>query len=161
MAENTGEKNKSPLVKVLEILLEKWITSQCNYIESISLDIKGTLLELIKGYLSEVNLYARLIDFQGIKFDSIKIKSDPIHIRINNQKKKMSFKHGFNIQIIALLNEIGINEITPIITDFSEKKKINMKRCNKIIISAIKQSNNYFKPKINDVISFNDFVKNM
>ena len=56
--------------------------------------------------------------------------------------------------------EIGIDEITPIITEFSEKKTINLERCKKIMISAIKQSNNYFLPKINKIQNFNNFIIN-
>jgi 16S rRNA (uracil1498-N3)-methyltransferase len=54
--------------------------------------------------------------------------------------------------------EIGINEITPVICSRSERKKINLERCNKIIISAIKQSTKYYKPKLNSPMSFIDFI---
>lgn len=116
----------------------------------------------------------KVIDGKGNLYEGkiINDKVDNCIIQITQKTEKQKHKKRLHLAISPLKNqnrfeffiqkscEIGINEITPIITDFSEKKKINMKRCNKIIISAIKQSNNYFKPKINDVISFNDFVKN-
>ncbi len=55
--------------------------------------------------------------------------------------------------------EIGIQEITPIICDRSERKVINLERFEKIILSAMKQSNEMFLPKLNDAISFKEFVK--
>ena len=55
--------------------------------------------------------------------------------------------------------EIGIQEITPIICDRSERKVINTDRFEKIILSAMKQSNALFLPKLNPAISFKDFVK--
>jgi 16S rRNA (uracil1498-N3)-methyltransferase len=55
--------------------------------------------------------------------------------------------------------EIGIQEITPIICDRSERKVINIERFEKIILSAMKQSNELYLPKLNPAISFKEFMK--
>ncbi|MBF4493137.1 16S rRNA (uracil(1498)-N(3))-methyltransferase [Flavobacterium sp. MR2016-29] len=55
--------------------------------------------------------------------------------------------------------EIGIQEITPIFCDRSERKVINLERFEKIILAAMKQSNETFLPKLNEAISFKEFVK--
>jgi 16S rRNA (uracil1498-N3)-methyltransferase len=55
--------------------------------------------------------------------------------------------------------EIGIHEITPIICDRSERKVINNDRFDKIILAAMKQSNEMFLPKLNPAISFKEFIK--
>lgn len=54
--------------------------------------------------------------------------------------------------------EIGINEITPIVCQYSERKMIKPERLNKILISAIKQSKNAFLPKLNELTAFKDFI---
>jgi 16S rRNA (uracil1498-N3)-methyltransferase len=54
--------------------------------------------------------------------------------------------------------EIGIAEITPIICDNSERKIIKNDRFEKVILSAMKQSNQFFLPKLNEAIKFSDFV---
>jgi len=54
--------------------------------------------------------------------------------------------------------EIGIDEITPIICERSERKIIKSERLEKIIESAMKQSLKFHLPKLNPLISFNDFV---
>jgi len=56
--------------------------------------------------------------------------------------------------------EIGIDEITPIICDHSERKVLKMDRMEKIIQSAAKQSLKYHFPKLNEPISFNQFLNN-
>lgn len=56
--------------------------------------------------------------------------------------------------------EIGVHEITPIICDRSERKQIKVDRFDKIILSAMKQSNQYFLPKLNEAVAFKDFIKN-
>ncbi|RZJ53144.1 MAG: 16S rRNA (uracil(1498)-N(3))-methyltransferase [Flavobacterium sp.] len=55
--------------------------------------------------------------------------------------------------------EIGVQEITPVFCDRSERKAINPERFEKIILSAMKQSNETFLPKLNPAISFKEFIK--
>ena len=55
--------------------------------------------------------------------------------------------------------EIGIDEITPIICERSERKIVKTERCNKILLSAMKQSLKYHLPKLNEGTSFKDFIK--
>ena len=55
--------------------------------------------------------------------------------------------------------EIGIHEITPIFCDRSERKVVNAERFDKILLTAMKQSNVLFLPKLNAAISFKEFVK--
>lgn len=55
--------------------------------------------------------------------------------------------------------ELGITQITPIICDHSERKQIKTDRFDKIIQSAMKQSNQLFLPKLNEPVPFKDFIK--
>jgi len=55
--------------------------------------------------------------------------------------------------------EIGIQEITPIICEHSERKVIKSDRFQKIIESAMKQSLHYHLPKLNEAVAFKDFIK--
>lgn len=54
--------------------------------------------------------------------------------------------------------EIGIDEITPIICEHSERKVLKTERMEKIIHSAAKQSLKYHFPKFNNPITFNQFI---
>jgi 16S rRNA (uracil1498-N3)-methyltransferase len=55
--------------------------------------------------------------------------------------------------------EIGIHEITPVICDRSERKVVNAERFEKILLTAMKQSNVLNLPKLNKSITFKEFVK--
>ena len=57
--------------------------------------------------------------------------------------------------------ELGIDEITFIETTNSERAKINLERCEKIAISAIKQSKQYWLPKINEIQKLDLLLKNL
>ena len=54
--------------------------------------------------------------------------------------------------------EIGIDEITPIICQNSERRFIKLERLEKILQSAMKQSLKFTLPKLNEPIKFNDFI---
>jgi len=54
--------------------------------------------------------------------------------------------------------EIGVDEITPIICDHSERKIIKTERFDKILISAMKQSNQMYLPVLNEQIKLTDFL---
>ena len=54
--------------------------------------------------------------------------------------------------------EIGIDEITPLLTEHSERKKSIPDRLEKILISAIKQSVKAYMPKLNGLTNFNDLI---
>jgi 16S rRNA (uracil1498-N3)-methyltransferase len=55
--------------------------------------------------------------------------------------------------------EIGIDEITPIICSRSERKVIKTERCNRILLSAMKQSLKFHLPKLNEAVTLKDFIK--
>lgn len=55
--------------------------------------------------------------------------------------------------------EIGIDEITPIICERSERKIVKEERLEKVVTSAVKQSLTAYHPKINTAIAFKDFIK--
>lgn len=56
--------------------------------------------------------------------------------------------------------EIGVDEITLLIGENSERKKININRYQKIITTAVKQSLKAYIPKLNEPIRVKDFVLN-
>ncbi len=55
--------------------------------------------------------------------------------------------------------EVGIDEISFLNCKLSERKVLRTVRLEKIIISAVKQSRKAWKPKLNTMLPFRDFVK--
>ena len=57
--------------------------------------------------------------------------------------------------------EIGVSEISFIKTNRTLRKKVNIDRINKIAISAMKQSSQFYLPHINNLNSFKNVVSNL
>ncbi len=55
--------------------------------------------------------------------------------------------------------EIGINEITFLLCDHSERKQMRLDRLEKIAVSAMKQSQKGYLPLLHDLVPFQKFVQ--
>ena len=56
--------------------------------------------------------------------------------------------------------EIGIDEITPIFCEHSERNVVKPERLQKIITSAVKQSLKAYHPILNEAVKFNQLIAN-
>lgn len=54
--------------------------------------------------------------------------------------------------------EIGVDEITPLVSENSERNKLNFERLEKIILSALKQSMRVYKPILHPAIHVKQFI---
>lgn len=54
--------------------------------------------------------------------------------------------------------EIGFDELSFLDCRFSERKVVKTERIDKILVSAMKQSHKSFKPRLNEMCSFKQFV---
>ena len=55
--------------------------------------------------------------------------------------------------------EIGIDEVTPIECEHSERTIVKPERLNKVLVSAMKQSVKAYLPKLNEMADYEKFVK--
>ncbi|OUW77825.1 MAG: hypothetical protein CBD72_00125 [Flavobacteriaceae bacterium TMED212] len=84
-----------------------------------------------------------------------KKNSNNLHIGMCLLKSSTRFEF-----FLEKATEIGIKEITPIISKNTVKKNINMVRSKNKIISAMKQSLKYSMPKLNNLEFFESFCNN-
>lgn len=92
----------------------------------------------------------------AVKINSFE-KQEPskYHLHLAVAPTKMNERYEW---FLEKATEIGIQEITPIICEHSERKVIKTDRFQKIIESAMKQSLHYYLPKLNEPIAFKDFI---
>ncbi len=55
--------------------------------------------------------------------------------------------------------EIGVDEFSLLNCAFSERRNVKLERLDKIVVAAVKQSRKAWKPLLNDLQSFEHFVK--
>ena len=82
------------------------------------------------------NVDNKIVQFKNLSKKYIKPKEPKVHIAIALTKTEQ------DLNGLEKATELGIDEITPLICENSERKKFNIIRSKKILISALKQSNN-------------------
>lgn len=78
-----------------------------------------------------------------------------VHIAIAPTKNNDRFEW-----FLEKCTEIGIDEITPLLCEHSERKVVKPERLEKILVSAIKQSLKAYLPKLNPLTPFSEIIKN-
>ena len=63
--------------------------------------------------------------------------------------------------IFQKATELGVRKITPIISERTEVKELNIERANKIVIEATEQSNQLNPPVISEVTKLKKFIENI
>ena len=137
-----------------EVFIDK---SEINHIEKVLRKKRGDFLNFTngKGIEALVEICSNRNDFTFKVRDIVHhtIKNQNTHIAISPLKKTSFFE-----LVVSKATELGIREITPLICEKSLRKSINYDRCKKIIISSLKQSLQYYLPRLNEAISFKDFI---
>ncbi len=120
----------------------------------------GDHIHLIDG---KGGLFEAEISSIGKKNVQLKVVSQQLEFGKRNHHLHIAVAPTKNIDrlewFLEKATEIGIDEITPIICDRSERKIIKEERLIKVITSAVKQSLTAYHPKLNNAISFNEFLK--
>ncbi|MDR3286663.1 MAG: 16S rRNA (uracil(1498)-N(3))-methyltransferase [Prevotellaceae bacterium] len=120
----------------------------------------GDLIYLVDG---RGNFYtAKIVDLSQKKcmVDISDVKSNyeqrnyKLHIAIAPTKNIDRFEW-----FLEKATEIGIDEITPIVCEHSERQILKTERSEKVIVAAAKQSIKAFLPKINEITSFRKIVE--
>ena len=60
--------------------------------------------------------------------------------------------------LVEKATEIGIDELSLLLCQFSERRAVKLPRLEKIVVAAIKQSRKAYVPVINDMQSFSHFI---
>jgi len=121
----------------------------------------GDIIKLTDGqgyfYSAEITTTSnKKAGFKIIETQKIAYTQPKLHLYFAPTKQAIR-----NEWMLEKCTEIGIYSFTPIICENSERRKINLNRLNKIIISAIKQSQRAWLPNLNDITSFKTTINKL
>ncbi len=121
----------------------------------------GSEIELLDGKGGKYRAKITLAHHKHCEFEILEQiekktlpKSGKLHIAIAPTKSIDRLEW-----FIEKSTEIGIDEITPILCRFSERKSLKIERLEKIIISASKQSQRTHFPILNPFTPIQEFIK--
>lgn len=115
-----------------------------------------------------------ITDGKGYFYKATLLQPHPKHSTVSIQEEIDTPKTwNFNLHIafaptknidriewfIEKATEIGIDEFSPILCRYSERKHINNERLEKIMVSAMKQSQKSYLPQLNHLLKFDEFIQ--
>jgi len=115
-----------------------------------------------------------LTDGKGKLFRTTLIDDHPKHCTVEILETKSEYgKRNFNLHMavaptknisryewfLEKATEIGINHITPIICEHSERKEVKVNRLERVVLAALKQSLKAYMPVIDEATKFNELLK--
>lgn len=107
-----------------------------------------------KKYFSKIEIaHAKKCELRIVRVIEEKPRDFFLHIAIAPTKAIDRFEW-----FLEKATELGVEEITPLLTRYTERKHLNYQRCEKILISAMKQSNRLYLPKLNEMITYQKFL---
>lgn len=109
------------------------------------------------------HFYNAVLTMATQKHCLVNIVSEVPFIKNWNFSLQIAFAPTKNIERIEWFaekaTEIGIDEFSPLLCRYSERKDIKTARLEKILVSAMKQSQKACLPVLNELESFTSFVK--
>lgn len=113
------------------------------------LDGKGARAEAIIEEISKRGCSVRVVDRTELSTE----RNARIHLAAAPTKQMERFEW-----MLEKCTEIGVDRITPLITDRSEREKLRRDRLERVIVSAMKQSQRVWLPKLDEPTSLNDLI---
>ena len=100
------------------------------------------------------------------------LEKDRIEVKFLNRVKKSTQTSSMELAICLVkknpmeiilqkATELGVVKITPIISERTEVKELNLERAKKIVIEATEQSNQLSPPEISNITKLKDFINNL
>ena len=114
----------------------------------------------------------RVTDGKGFLYEAVITRDDPHQCAfvIENTETFTPLPYSVHIAIAPTKNsdriewfvekavELGVNEITPMLCENSEREGVKIARLEKVALSAMKQSLKYFLPVIHPLTDFNKVI---
>lgn len=128
----------------------------------------------IRVLRKKVNDEILITDGKGHFFDAVIESPHPKHCTVRISKvidENKLWSNNLHIAFAPTKNldrvewfsekatEIGIDRMTPLLCRYSERKEIKLPRIERILVSAMKQSQKAYLPELEPMIPFCDFVK--
>jgi 16S rRNA (uracil1498-N3)-methyltransferase len=119
--------------------------------EGDSIDLTDGAGNFYKGKLVKIHQKGCLVEISSVR----RIPPPACHLHIALAPTKNIDRYEW---FLEKATEIGIDEITPLFCEHSEREIVKLPRLEKVLVSAMKQSLKAWLPKLNEPTRFQDFI---
>jgi len=102
---------KGFILRIIESSLALWIRTRCRSINNITVKINPSNTSITKGYISEVFITGKEINFQNIPIDYLQLSGKEIQIKANMLGKKIYFNKNFIVKWEMNISSRSLEEL--------------------------------------------------
>jgi 16S rRNA (uracil1498-N3)-methyltransferase len=137
---------------------------------TLNKDDSGHLVRVLRANTGDT---IHLTDGKGFFYECVLKDPNPKKCLLEIKRKEAgNDKYSFSLHIaiaptknisrfewfLEKSTEIGINEITPLLSEHSERKVVKTDRLNRVLIAAMKQSLKSHLPELKEITKFKDLI---
>ncbi|MFZ9271556.1 MAG: DUF2993 domain-containing protein [Prochlorococcaceae cyanobacterium] len=96
----TDKQASGPVMQLLASGLQLWVRQQCQSVESLDIDLRGSAFSLLRGRLDGVQLLARRVVYQHLPIEQVQLQSTAISVHMGNLLKgnPLQLEHPFVVE---------------------------------------------------------------
>jgi len=110
-AAGSGSGQGGPLLHLLSAALQLWLRQQCERVESLEIQLRGSAGALLRGRLAGVQVKARGVTYQNLDLELVELVSGPLQVQMGNlwRGQGVQLQQSFRVSGLVSLTAAGLS----------------------------------------------------
>ena len=105
------DSRKGILAKLLEQGIRVLFIKECERIGHLKINLIATSIQIIKGEVQKINIFAKDIDYKYLLFDEVELEATKIKINLNITTRELKFKNNPIVKFKITFSETSLKKI--------------------------------------------------
>ena len=105
------DSRKGILAKLLEQGIRVLFIKECERIGHLKINLIATSIQIIKGEVQKINIFAKDIDYKYLLFDEVELEATKIKINFNITTRELKFKNNPIVKFKITFSETSLKKI--------------------------------------------------
>ena len=108
----SGKGDQDPVLQLLAAGLQLWVRQQCESVESLEIQLQGSALQLLRGRLEGVRLFARGVSYRNLRLELVELSSAGLQVQMGNlwRGQPVQLQQSFRISGLVSFTPEGLSQ---------------------------------------------------
>lgn len=108
----SGKGDQDPVLQLLAAGLQLWVRQQCESVESLEIQLQGSALQLLRGRLEGVRLFARGVSYRNLRLELVELSSAGLQVQMGNlwRGQPVQLQQSFQISGLVSFTPEGLSQ---------------------------------------------------
>ncbi|MCP9928494.1 DUF2993 domain-containing protein [Cyanobium sp. CH-040] len=109
--DGTGPDQGGPLLHLLSAALQLWLRQQCQRVETLEIQLRGSAGALLRGRLAGVQVKARGVTYQNLDLELVELVSGPLQVQMGHlwRGQGVQLQQSFRVSGLVSLTAAGLS----------------------------------------------------